>query len=87
MQVVMNSLDVYKYVVYQTKKTSGVLMSSFASWKLYHMCEHMGLKGGTGRRAWGQQLVGNVQLILSMGPEWREVSTLALKATNPSKGF
>jgi hypothetical protein len=59
----------------------------FRQFILYDICGYVDLK----RRAlWKGKASGSMitgQLILSMGLEWREVRTLALKATTPSKGF
>ncbi len=43
--------------------------------------------GGIRGRGGANGLWDMWELILSVGPEWREVCTLALKATVPSKGF
>ncbi len=59
-------------------------MSFSTTLKLYHMC---GLRGGIRKRSGTISLWETEQLILSMGPEWREVWTLALKVTTPSKRF
>jgi hypothetical protein len=59
----------------------------FRQFKLYDICGYVDLK----RRALGKGKASGWretgQLILSMGLEWREFRTLALKATTPSKGF
>jgi hypothetical protein len=47
----------------------------------------MGLKGVVGGRGGADGLWEMGQLILSMGPEWRDVRAPALKATTQNKGF
>ncbi len=62
-------------------------MLSSANLKLFHMCGHMGLRGGIRGRGGANGLWETRQLILDMGPECREVRTLALEATTSNNGF
>jgi hypothetical protein len=62
-------------------------MSSSASFKLYHMCGYVGLRGGIRGRGGASRWWERVQLIPCLGQEWRKVRTLALKATTPNKVF
>ncbi len=59
----------------------------FSQLKLCQMCGYVGLKGWVWGRGGAIGLWEMGQLIFSMEPEWRELYTLALKATTASKGF
>ncbi len=76
-----------KSVLVSDQENCNVLMLSSANLKLFHMCGHMGLRGGIRGRGGANGLWETRQLILDMGPECREARTLALQATTSRKGF
>ncbi len=55
--------------------------------KLYHMYRYMSLKGWVDGRGEANGSCETGQLTLSIGPEWRDAVTLALKATPQVRDF